>query len=207
MIPASATYFDETKQEIRFYFDTIEGVYKATLDESRQQMTGTWMQGANLPMVMRRFQSTDSEAVPSEFRFLVEKVVTGDPQQVSSMVGYWSGYLEDNGDDNDEDQLELVVIEMEKTSEGVVEPKLLLPDETPLPTGIRSFFISDKGKVKIVADCPGLVNAIFEGTLDGKEMTGVVKYDDNDYTPPLKLVWSSDRPSLKQVESVGVSKE
>ena len=199
MIPATATHFDDTKNEIRFYFDTIGGVFKATLDEDGQQMTGTWMQGANLPLVMRRFQSTDSEAVPREFRFLVEKVVTGNSQQLDGMAGFWSGYLEDPP--------ELVIVEMDKTVDGVVEPKLLLPDETPLPAGIRSFFVSEEGKVKIVADYPDLVNAIFEGSLDGKEMTGVVEFDDDDYTPPLKLVWSPDRPSFERDESVRVSSQ
>ena len=40
MVPASEVEFDEKKQEFRFYFDSINGTFKAKLDEEMQVTTG-----------------------------------------------------------------------------------------------------------------------------------------------------------------------
>ena len=82
---------------------------------------------------------------------------------------------------------------MEQVADDLVEPKVFLPDETGLPSGIRTLIVHNND-IKVVLDDPMGGNAIFEGRLEDKKMTGIVKYDDTDSTPPLALVWSSHRP-------------
>ena len=37
---------------------------------------------------------------------------------------------------------------------------------------------------------------IFHAKWEGNKLTGVVEYDDDDYTPPLVLEWSPTRPEV-----------
>jgi len=197
MIPATGTRFDEDTGKITFYFSTIGGVHQAFLDKDGQEIRGTWSQGVRLPLNMRKFVPADDEksaAVPREYRFLLEKVNTGDPNTLLQMEGFWTGYLDTNDEDNQDEPPELVILQVEKVSDELVEPKLFLPDEFPWPCGIKSFIVLDDGQTKIVLSDPGAGSAIFDGRLEGKTLTGVVKYDDTDTTEPLTLVWSKQHP-------------
>eukprot|EP00977_Amphora_coffeiformis_P007814 scaffold1717_cov169-Amphora_coffeaeformis.AAC.9 len=117
------------------------------------------------------------------------------------MVGYWSGYLMD--DQDSEEPPELVILEMEKIADDLVEPKIHLPEEAPLPIWVRSMVVGMDGSVKLVLDDGmGDSNAIFKGQLDGgRTIKGMVYYDDTDFTPPLVLKWSPDEPRpIRDVE-------
>jgi len=196
LIPASATRFNETTKEILMFFSSIGGVYQASLDQTGEKLTGTWKQGGRaFALDMYRFQPSAAGDVPREFRFLLEKTVTGDAGQLVEMAGFWSGSLDD-----EDEAPELVIFQVEKVSNELVEPKLYLPDESPLPCGLRSFVVNKAdGQTKIVLDDPlSGNNAVFHGVVKDKQMIGTVQYDDTDYTPPLTLVWSEQRPTPKQ---------
>jgi len=204
--------FDPDTKNLLLVFETIGGIYGAKLEEQQPSsagrlLTGEWRQGGlTLPLDMRLFHpATDDEndAVPREFRFLMEKSVTGDPEQLQQMVGFWSGYLKDDGassldqgEKSKDEALELVILQVEKLSVDLVEPKLFLPDDTPLPIGIRSFLVQPDGSTKIVLDIPP---AIFQGQLlNSTTLMGVVHYDDTDSTQPLTLSWSEHWPEYFQ---------
>lgn len=192
-LQASQTTFDENSRKLWLWFPTIGGTYQATLDESNNTMKGKWKQGRNMPLEMKRFDPTEeNKQVPREFRVLLDKAVSGDPEKLVQMAGFWSGYLSDvDGDTN------FVSIQIEKMAEDLVEPKLFLLDDQPWAYPIRTFEIGPNGESKIVLD--GKVNAIFRGQLseDGKQLAGAVYYDDTDRTPPLELVWSEHRPTFQ----------
>ena len=208
LIPATAAGFDPDTKNLLLVFETIGGIYVAKLEEQQpssagQLLTGEWRQGGRtFPLDMRLFHpATDDEndTVPREFRFLMEKSVTGDPEQLQQMVGFWSGYLKDDdassldqGEKSKDEALELVILQVEKLSADLVEPKVFLPDDTPLPSGIRSFLVQPDGSTKIVLDSPP---AIFQGQLvNSTTLMGVVHYDDTDSTQPLTLLWSEHWP-------------
>ena len=135
--------------------------------------------------------------MPREFRFLIEKTVTGEAKELQNMVGYWTGYLDDSFDQPVPMPPELVIVHVEKITYDLVEPKVYLPDETAFPIGIRSFVLSSDKNIKIVLDDLATQNnAIFQGKLEGHKLTGKVKYDDSDEAPPLILTWSADRPEI-----------
>jgi len=163
-------------------------------------LKGIWKQGDKRPLDMERYQpSKDDDTIPREFRFVVRKSVSGDPEKLVQMAGFWSGYL----DDDDADHPELVILQIEKITDDLVEPKLLQPEDSDLPYPVRSLQVGDDGKTKVVIDVVYEdVNAVFEGQLstDGKKLTGHVYYDDQDHTPFLELVWSEHRPGFKKIE-------
>jgi hypothetical protein len=203
-LQASETRFDEKNGELKVWFPTIGGTYRATLDKSSNRLTGTWKQQSSYPLEMERFDpSKEGKAVPREFRFLLQKAVSGDPKKLVQMAGFWSGYLDNN---DDEDQVDFIVVQVENIAEDLVEPKLFMPNdlvepklfmpnESPLAYPVRNFELGPNGTCKIVVDGAD-VNAIFQGQLseDGKKLTGSVYYDDQDETPPLELVWSERNP-------------
>eukprot|EP00545_Synedropsis_sp_CCMP1620_P014036 CAMPEP_0119014530 /NCGR_PEP_ID=MMETSP1176-20130426/9897_1 /TAXON_ID=265551 /ORGANISM="Synedropsis recta cf, Strain CCMP1620" /LENGTH=320 /DNA_ID=CAMNT_0006967721 /DNA_START=74 /DNA_END=1036 /DNA_ORIENTATION=+ len=205
LIPAGMTTFDDKSGKVAFWFPTIGGTYKAILDDDKassnnNKMRGKWMQaGQRLDLDMYRYQPPTKESddvVPREFRFLLQKSVSGDPKKLVQMAGFWSGYAADHKDES----AGLVILRLEKITDSLVEPKLLLPEDSPLPYPIHSLQVdSIDGKIKIVVDGNGEngdVNAVLEGQLsgDGKKLTGTLYYDDQDYTPPLELVWSEHLP-------------
>ena len=202
-IAASATRFNNEKGELVFFFSSIDGVHRAKLESDGEHIRGTWKQhGVRFPLDMKRFDDTKIE-VPREIRFVIKKEVTGSMKKLLSMEGFWSGYLDDSFDEDEKEPPIPVILQMEKVSSDLVEPKLFLPDDTPLPIAIRSLWISEEGEVKIVVDQPGVnTNAIFEGKLsdNGQTLIGVVQYDDADYTPPLTLTWSAHRPDKASLD-------
>lgn len=183
---------------LTLYFDDINGRFEGDVDDSKEVVTGTWHQaGLSISLTIRRFISKDPKAVPREFNFLLKKIVSGETDSLQKMVGYWSGYLNDSWDEPNPEPPELVILHMEKINEELVEPKVFLPDEQAFPVGLRSVFVNQNKEVKIVLDDPiSQNNAIFHAKWEGNKLTGVVEYDDDDYTPPLVLEWSPTRPEV-----------
>eukprot|EP00977_Amphora_coffeiformis_P007813 scaffold1717_cov169-Amphora_coffeaeformis.AAC.8 len=73
MVPANEVEFDETKQQFTFYFDSINGRYKAKLDGDNQVMTGMWRQeSVEIPLELRPFthQTTPTRSPASFVSFL-----------------------------------------------------------------------------------------------------------------------------------------
>lgn len=158
-------------------------------------MSGTWYQRHfNSPLELQHFDQSQSSQVPREFRFVLQKSVSGPPADLQKMVGFWSGFLDDSSDDEEPEPPELVILEVEKISDYLVEPQVYLPDETTLAIGLRSFVLSGDQVKAVLNDPLTDNNAIFEGTLEGNTIKGVVKYDDTDYTPPLVLTRTADHP-------------
>ncbi len=55
---------EATSDHLKFTVPAIHGTYDATWDDSRKEWTGTWSQGANLPLVLHR--GTTAEAQPQK---------------------------------------------------------------------------------------------------------------------------------------------
>mmetsp|Transcript_25541 Transcript_25541/g.70535 ORF Transcript_25541/g.70535 Transcript_25541/m.70535 type:complete len:345 (+) Transcript_25541:51-1085(+) len=195
LIPASAAQYGAETGELLLVFEYVQGVYQGKLKEG--VLKGKWSQmGRSLSLELQRDNS--SLDVPREFRFLVDKAVTGSAPRLQKMVGYWSGLLED------QQEVELVVLHVAKINETLVEPMIFLPDEdTDLPLGIRTFILKDdtsldKPNVKIVLDDRVFGNnAIFDGSWEDGDffIIGMVSYDDTDAKQPLVLKWSEKYPA------------
>ena len=199
MVGASSTFYDSQQGDLAFWFSSIDGVHRAKLDSSGNRIEGVFMQdNSKLPLEMVRFVPTKEHTVPREYEFVLNKIMSGDVEKLVSMEGYWHGYLDDSFDEDEEEPPELVIMEMEKITETLVEPKLFLPDETPLPICLRSVVV-EGAAVKIVLD-DNHNNAIFKGLLDEEQthISGTVQYDDVDFTPALTLVKSKNRPYKNQ---------
>ena len=196
MIPAVQVSYNDKRRHLTLAFDTISGRYDATLNESNDVLAGMWHQGGySLHLSLYRYTAQNN--VPREFRFLIEKTVTGETEELQNMVGYWTGYLDDSFDQPVPMPPELVIVHVERITDDLVEPKVYLPDETAFPIGIRNFVLSSSKNIKIVLDDLATQNnAIFQGKLEGHTMTGTVKYDDSDEAPPLILTWSANRPEI-----------
>jgi len=203
IIPGSGSTFEPDTRKVHVAFRRIRASYEAKLvrDESGgNTMEGFWYQGGRVfPLNILQIQPTAKHPIPLEMSFLLEKIVTGDPGQLAGMVGYWSGYLLPS---NKDDEKTFVVLQVEQLANGYVEPLLFLTDDDDeddidFPVCVRSLVVNSDGDTKIVISDLFGDNAIFEGHLtDGIELAGIVKVDDDDYTPSLVLQYSKDKPKL-----------
>lgn len=213
---ATATLYNADTEEFRLYFETINGLHKAKLSPDGQHLQGTWTQfGRGMKLDMDRFVPSETQEIPRGLAFALEKHVTAtNAQDLVDLQGFWSGYLpnKENPDEDDAvEELLFVVLQIEGLAENVVEPSMILPEESPFPMAVRNLIVQDEGTIKLVVDPPvSGTNAIFYGTIQmdpgesSKRMTGQVHYDDTDYSPILELVWSKDYPDKDTTFSIAI---
>jgi hypothetical protein len=87
-IPLSGVEFSQPTA--RFDIASINGQYEGTLKEDASEMDGTWTQvGRNFPLVLKRSDSAEKEAVPSESAYA--------RASDTELQGIWNGTLDVGG--------------------------------------------------------------------------------------------------------------
>ncbi len=157
---------------VAFSFPSIGGRYEGKVNGDN--MTGTWSQGSELPLNMKR-----SAGMPDILKKGIGKRFTGD---LKPLAGYWSGYL--GGREG------LFVYVRVKNLGGAVIADLFSPDQHPAPIMVTKASVTDKEVFVGVESITGG----FKGTWNPEKKTINGKWTQFTNAQDLELKWSAEVP-------------
>ncbi|MDF1815150.1 MAG: serine hydrolase [Verrucomicrobiales bacterium] len=153
-------------------FPTIGGRYEGKKEGDK--LVGTWFQSGELPLVM-----SPAVGVPAPLKKGLSQKY---PDDLSPVVGYWSGYL--GGKDGI-----FIYLKVEPFEDQFLV-QLFSPDQTPAPIPVTQMKMQkDEVRMAVIK-----VGGSFKGKLDrvGKTITGTWSQGKD---MPLKLTWTEDQPA------------
>lgn len=168
-IPADKTI--NTDGLVRIIFGKLGASFEGKRDG--KSLTGTWKQGSELPLTLHH-QAT----LPDDLKDLLEKNNKGD---VSTVQGYWSGYLGGK-------QGLFIILEIDAFG-GTGEARLYSPDQTPDAIPVSSLSLDNKSFNLSI----GPLSASYTANLEAAgKLTGIWKQ--GPIPQPLNLTHSTSRP-------------
>jgi len=168
-IPASKSVFGE--RTLTTVFSELGGSFQATLEGDA--LDGIWNQVKPIPLSLTRRAD-----LPEELTKALSKRVTG---EMTSLTGYWSGYLGGN-------RVLLHILEIEAIGE-TGEARIYSPDQSPGAIAVSSL-VHEGETVTLGVDS---INATYRATLTPE---GLLKgsWQQGPAPIPLELRLSRDRP-------------